>query len=113
MLKKTNRLTKTKDIDQVFKKGKSFFGKTVGFKIANNDLGYNRINFIVSTKISKKAVIRNRVKRQLRAIIEIEMKKMVSGKDLIIIALPPIVNLSFSEINLELQASLKKIKLYQ
>jgi len=113
MLKKTNRLTKTKDIDRVFKGGKSFFGKTVGFKITNNDLGYNRINFIVSTKVSKKAVVRNKIKRQLREIIKAEMPKLASSKDLVIIALPPIVDLAFLEISSEIKSSLRKIKLYQ
>ena len=113
MLKKTNRLTKTKDIDRVFKEGKSFFGRTVGFKIANNDLGSIRINFIVSTKISKKAVVRNKIKRQLREIFKAEMQEAITGKDLVVIALPPIIKLVFSEIKLEIKTSLQKLKLYQ
>jgi ribonuclease P protein component len=76
-------------------------------------LGYNRINFIVSTKVSKKAVVRNKIKRQLREIIKAEMPKLASSKDLVIIALPPIVDLAFLEISSEIKSSLRKIKLYQ
>ncbi|MCX6795899.1 MAG: ribonuclease P protein component, partial [Candidatus Falkowbacteria bacterium] len=91
----------------------SFFSKNLGFKVANNHLTYNRVNIIVSAKVSKNAVIRNKTKRQIREIIRTEMQRLVTGKDLIIIALPPIVNLTVQEIKLEIQKALQKLKLYQ
>ena len=113
MLKKPNRLTKTKDIDHVFKTGKSFFSKNIGIKTTDNKLGLNRITVVVSSKVSKKAVVRNKIKRRIRHIIRLELAKLITGKDIIFLTLPNIVNEDYVAIKDELHAGLKKLKLYQ
>lgn len=50
-----------------------------------NNLGYMRVNVVVSKKISKKAVQRNRIKRQLFALIEKILDVCKKDLDLIII----------------------------
>lgn len=50
-------------------------------KIAKNTLEYNRFGFIVTKKIDKRAVGRNRLKRQLRSCIENILQKMITGYD--------------------------------
>jgi len=55
---------------------------------------------VVSLKVSKKAVIRNKIKRRLREIIrQTELKQ---GFDFVIIAKPLIVNQNFQEIKQDL-----------
>jgi ribonuclease P protein component len=113
MLKKTNRLTRTKDIDRVFKTGKSFFGKNIGIKTTANDLGVNRITVVVSGKVSKKAVIRNKIKRRIRYIMQQELDKLLIGQDIIFLTLPSVAKAEFEQIKNEVLFGLKKLKLYK
>ena len=72
---------------------------------------------MVSQKVSKKATIRNKVRRRLVEIIKKEEKglsmadKDGKGKDLVIVALAGIEKKEFSEIKENLELSLKKIKI--
>ena len=109
MLSKINRLTKKKDFEAVFKKGKSVKNSFLIFKILNNNLKENRFGFIVSKKISNKATIRNKIKRRLRAIIAKELGGIKNYKDIIIIALPGIEKKEFSEIQSVITNFFKKI----
>ena len=109
MLKRINRLTKKKDFDNVFKNGVGSYNKTLGVKAVNNNLEIDRFGIIVSTKVSKLAVMRNKIKRQIREIIKNEIKLDGNTKDFIIIALPPIKDEDFTTIKKVLTQSIKKI----
>ncbi len=100
MLSKKNRLTKKKDFEAVFKNSKTFKQGFLVLKTAKNNLGINRFGFVVSLKVSKKAVVRNRVKRRLRETVKLEIKNnnKKEGIDAIFISLPEIERKSFSEI---------------
>ncbi|HOZ55698.1 MAG: ribonuclease P [Parcubacteria group bacterium ADurb.Bin316] len=113
MLKKYNRLAKTKDIDSVFKYGKNNFSNFLGAKILDNQLVFNRFAVVVGTKISKKAVVRNKIKRQIREIIKQEQPDFKTGKDIIILTLPAIFNKKFADIREDLIKVFKKARLYK
>lgn len=98
MLVKTNRLQKKKDIEMVFRKGRAFKEDFLVLKTAKNNLNRIRFGFIVSQKISKKANVRNRVKRKLRELARIDLKKLEPGTDNLIIALPGLETKDFWEI---------------
>ena len=66
-----------------------------------------RIDIVVGTNISKKAVLRNKAKRQVREII-----KGTGGKFLInikIVALPHVLSVKFSELKLDLEKILSSL----
>lgn len=111
MFKKENRLSKQKDFDRVFKQGKSSFDKILGVKICSNDLNINRFAVVVSNKVSKKAVKRNRIKRQIREIVKLYSQDWSGGKDVLIIALPTAVNMDFSDFKQSLDYHFKRLKL--
>lgn len=113
MLTRQHRLTKTKEIDFVFSRGKSSYDKLMGVKTADNNLSYNRFNIMVSNKVSKRAVARNKIKRQLREIIRQELDLLVVGKDCIIIALPPILNENPQSLQKSFVKQLQKLNLYK
>ena len=96
MLSSKNRLRKKRDINKVFKSGKTVAGRFIFIKIIANRLENNRFAFVVSTKISHKAVVRNKIKRQLREIIK--RLEVENGFDFMIIAKPLIVGKNFQEI---------------
>ena len=108
MLPKANRLRKKKDFEELFKKGKSFKNNFLTLKIAQNNLKESRFGFIVSQKVSKKAVLRNKIKRRLRDIIKRNIKDIKNGMDVVIIVLTGLEKKSFLEIKEILNILLKK-----
>ena len=64
-LARKNRLTKKKDIDAVFDRGKAVQGSFFFIKFKTNNMPESRMNFVVSTRVLPRAVDRNRVKRIL------------------------------------------------
>ena len=113
MLTKINRLKKEKDFERIFKKGKSFKNGFLILKIVLNDLEESRFGFIVSQKVSKKAVLRNKIKRRLRDIIQKNIAKIKKGVDVALIVLPGLEKKSFLETKETLDVLLKKTGLVQ
>ncbi|MFA5131579.1 MAG: ribonuclease P protein component [Patescibacteria group bacterium] len=113
MLEKKNRIRHDKEFDRVFKTGQSFYGKVLGLKTAANSLEYNRFGILVSLKVSKKAVIRNKIKRQIRSIISKEMTNMRGGKDIVIVVFSLILDKTFAEIKTTLQTGFTRANLYK
>jgi len=111
MLKKENRIRLKNHFDQVFKRGSSFYYKILGFKIYDNNLDFSRLGVIVSNKVSKKAVNRNRLKRIIRDFFQDNIENIQKGKDIIVITLPEIENKEKDEIREVLFNAFKKINL--
>lgn len=111
MLPKINRLTKKKDFERVFKEGKKCNSDFLFCKFFKNNLDVSRFGLIVSQKVSKKATIRNRIKRQIREAIRLKLPKIQKGFDVIFIVKPNIKRRSFSEILEKLEKILKEAKL--
>jgi len=86
MLPFKNRLKKEKDFQQVFNKGKFINSDLISVRFLDNNTDDTRVGFIVSKKVSKKAVLRNRVKRKLREVMRTNIKKIKGGFDIIITA---------------------------
>ncbi len=98
---------KKKEFEAVFKKGKTKAGKLVFLKILKNNLDNNRFGIIVSKKISKKAVIRNKIKRRLREIIK--QAHIKSGFDIVIITKPEIIDKNYQEIKNDFENLFKNL----
>ncbi len=113
MLAKKNRITKKKDFERIFKKGVGFEEKFLILKTASNFSQTNRFAFIVSRKISKNATIRNKIKRQLRELIKLQVNKIKKGIDGVFIVLPGFENKNFQEIKDIINNLFKKAKLIQ
>jgi len=110
MLPKKYRLIGEKDFEKVFKAHQGQRGKVLGIKFAKNNLGNSRFGFVVSKKVSLKATIRNKIKRQVREIIQLNLKNIEKGLDIVIICHPEIANKNYQEIEKEILQIVKKIK---
>ncbi len=110
---KINRLKPEKIYEKVFKKGKSFKEGFLILKIVSNNLKINRFAFIVSKKVSKKATLRNKVKRRLRELVRTKMPESKKGIDGILIASPGLETKDFQEIKKSLDKLFRKAKLIQ
>jgi ribonuclease P protein component len=66
---RAERLRTTKDILQVFRKGQRLSRGVVSCSFLKKTGTLVRVTVIVDTKVSKKAVVRNLLKRRVRAIL--------------------------------------------
>jgi ribonuclease P protein component len=108
VLPKKIRLTKKKDFEKIFRQGDHLAEKFLVLKLAENNLDYSRFGFIVGLKVSKKAVVRNRIRRQIQESIRTNINGIKNGFDIIILARPTIKDKSYKEINLTVKSALKK-----
>ena len=111
MLPKTNRLQKKKDIEKVFKKGKGLKENFLILKTLKNDSNKIRFGFVVSQKISKKANVRNKIKRRLRELVKIKLKTIKRGTDNLVITVPGIERKDFWEMEETINKLFKKADL--
>lgn len=105
---KIGKLTKNKEFDRVFKEGRSSYDKLLGIKRVENELQEARLGIIVSGKVSKKAVERNRIRRRIREIFRLTLDK-IQPSDYIVITLPEIKDKKFQEIEKSIKFNLKRL----
>ncbi len=113
MLKKEFRLRKQKDFENVFNRGVYFSEKFLILKAVENNLPFSRFGFVVSKKISKKAVERNRVKRLMSESIRLFQKKIKPGFDVVFVSRAGIVGKSLEEVKEPMGNLLKKLGLLE
>jgi len=111
MLPKTNRLKKKKDFDRVVQWGKTANGRFLVLKSAKNELENSRIGFVVSKKISNRAVVRNKVKRRLRAAVKGFLPNIRPSYDIALFTKKGIEEKDFPEIKEMAEEVFKKAKL--
>ena len=113
MLPKKNRLKKKKDFERVFKKSKGYKEDFLLLRVASNNLQFSRFGFVINQKVSKKATIRNRIKRRLRAVIRENLPKIKKGVDGVIIVRPGMESNNFKKIEETIYRLIKKAKLLE
>jgi len=113
MLARQLRLAKEKDFKKIFKRGKASYAKIFRVKVLANKLEVNRYGIIINSNVSKKAVERNKLKRQFRAAIKEFDKKLTHGFDLVIIVSPAALNQKYEFIKSELKKILFILKLFE
>ncbi|MDD4996076.1 MAG: ribonuclease P protein component [Patescibacteria group bacterium] len=113
MLPKKYRLVKNNDFARVAQKGKMIFGQEVSLKWIKNDLNYSRFGITVSLKVDKRAVMRNKIKRRIRAILKKYLLQFVLGYDFLILTRPKIKELDFQQIESAILKIFKKGGLIQ
>jgi ribonuclease P protein component len=108
MLPKENRLKKEKEFEAVFKGGRILKGSYVFLKYLANGTDKTKFGFVVSKKVSKLAVKRNKAKRRMREIVRLRKEEIKKGLSIIFIALPLISNAEYSEIKKDIESLLNK-----
>ena len=95
-MRREQRLTKSHQFASVLKQGKTRADGLIILKAMPNNLESSRFGFIVSKKVSNKAVIRNRVRRRLREVARVT--PIEAGWDIVFIARKQSAEASFSNI---------------
>lgn len=95
-LPKANRLKRGHEFKAVYKKGRRYSGKYLilrAFREVSSTKGEvalppTQVGISISQKVSKKAVVRNRIKRQIRAIVRALLPQLPSGWKIVVIVKP-------------------------
>ena len=115
-LPKANRLRHRHDFRKVYQQGKRCSGKYLVLRcIQNVSVGKGetllpppQIGISISQKVSKKAVVRNRIKRQIRAIIRDFLPQLPSGQKMVVIVKPQAHRCKYEDFLRELKELLMK-----
>lgn len=75
----------------MYSKGKSAVTAYLVVYCRKNRLNVNRIGYTVSVKLGH-AVVRNRIRRQLREICRTNASKLVTGRDIVLVARSKCIN---------------------
>lgn len=100
---KVNTLKKQTDFKRVFNNGKIFGNRNFILYYKKNDCVFNRLGIIVSKKISKKSVVRNKIRRRIKEAYRTNEYTFLQGYDLIIVAKNACVDESYSHMEKSLK----------
>ncbi len=85
MFNKKNRLAGSKNIQLVLRAGRNFFNPDFSVKYHKDSKDYPSFTIVVSTKVSKLATKRNRLKRILREYLKKRLTKIFPGNYMVFI----------------------------
>ena len=106
MLPKERRLTR-RQFWQVHEQGITDHGSQMTVKYIRNDVGYSRWAVVTSAKISKKAVVRNSLRRRIYRALSTQ--RVARSVDAILFPKASMLNLSDAEISIELDQVVSKV----
>lgn len=95
-MKVVNRIKDSKDFAITIRQGKTVKNQSFVLHYKNSDLDHSRIGVSVSKKIGN-AVTRNRVKRQIRAMLDSLIDYNLNKFDVVVIARQDFLNKNFEE----------------
>ncbi|HHP7230434.1 MAG TPA: ribonuclease P protein component [Xenococcaceae cyanobacterium] len=117
-LRKIHRLKHWRDFRLVYQKGISCYSSHLILRALftnqtnqQSPINPSRIGISISTKVSKKAVKRNRIKRQIRGAIAQMLPKIAAGWDIVIIVKPSAVECKYEHFLRELEELLTAAKI--
>jgi len=112
MFAKRNRLKKTADFKKVFKDGKRAAGDLTEMRFLQNSLDFCRFGFIISLGVSKKATVRNKIRRRLMEAVKLFTPPIKKGYDIIFIVKPKIVGRTQLDLIKNVEQILRKTRIY-
>ena len=99
-MKKKNIVKENKDFSRIINNGKRYWNDVYSIYYDKNNYGDYRIGISVSKKMGN-AVVRNKIKRQIRNIADKYKNIYQKDKDYIIIVRKNYINLKFSELEMK------------
>lgn len=108
MLSRTERLTRGDDYKRVVRRGARCAGAhTVTHVVPSTGEGV-RFGFIVSRQVGG-AVVRNTVRRRLKAVCAEMAPRIPAGRDIVIRALPPAAAADFASLRAEVDRCVRRL----
>lgn len=110
MLKRINRLKKRYQFNYVYKSGEHFSGEHMVLYLVSSKTKSIKVGLAVTKKVGK-AVVRNRIRRQLREIIKKQVPSLKQNYNIIVVARDNITSASFETLTNEFSKLIKKANL--
>lgn len=112
MLARVNRLVGKNNFERIKKEGTFYQSDSFGVSfIKRSDMQPSRFGFIVSTKVSKDAPLRNKARRALREAVRQFLSYIKPGYDVVFLAKQTIIRRYTDDIMHEVRVSLGKMGL--
>jgi len=92
-----------------FNKSRLIASPLFTLKIKENELSYDRFAIIVSKKVDKRAVVRNRIRRLISSCLEELYSKMRQGRDAVFIVKREAINKSRQDFFKEIGPALERV----
>ena len=112
MLAASNRLRSRRDIARVFQRGRFGADGPVSVKAGPNRLNYSRAVVVVSKKVSKKAVVRNRIRRRVAAVMAAEWATVTPGYDIVVTLRDDVTAAATPELARRVVSALQRVHVY-
>jgi ribonuclease P protein component len=109
---KRYRLRNNADFEKVYKYGRSLANKYLVLKYKKADFSLLRFGFSVSKKYGK-AVLRNRIKRQLKDIVQKRISGVKSGYDIVFLVRQESKSATYAELVQAVDNLLKRAKVIE
>lgn len=111
MLSKPHRLGDDKTITKTLRIGRRVNHDAVSLVIAKSAGGKTKVAVVVGTKIDKRAVVRNRLKRRTREAIRSLIPRLLPGFDVVAFPRLPVADIPFVELKKIFEELFKKAQL--
>ena len=108
-MERARRLRKGTEFDTVYAKGAVFSGPLLVLRAHAHGSGATRWGFAVGKRISKKAVVRNRIRRRLKEASR--ALPVLDGSDIVVTARQGAMDASFEELAGALEKGLRRARL--
>ncbi|MBI2798421.1 ribonuclease P protein component [Candidatus Saccharibacteria bacterium] len=109
MLKRAFRLRRANDLNKVYKFGKKSSAPNLYIKARHTNLPVSRLAVVVTKKVSKKATLRNRMKRQMSEVVRTNWQQIKPGFDIIVMITADTTKQKPSQTKAEALEALKKL----
>jgi len=107
VLKRENRVRSKKEFAEIKNEGRVLYSPFFGFLNYKKDDDLKKFGFIVSKKISKRAVDRNKIRRILSEIVRKNLDKFENGTRIIFLTKKEILNKKTKEVEKEVEKFFK------
>jgi ribonuclease P protein component len=113
MLPKNNRLKKERDFKRILRSNKIKEESFFILRILRNDINEVRFGVSVSKKISKKATLRNKIRRRMFALFSLIQPDIKKGTDILLTALPGLEKKGFLETEQIMKKNFEKAGIFK
>ena len=98
MFNRPARLRKERDIVRVYQKGRGAVNEQLGIRAISNPQNQTRTAIVVSKKVDKRAVVRNKNRRRIAGIVRGQGETYLSGCDIVVTVRQDLSSLSHAEL---------------
>ena len=111
MLARPFRLRLRQDIGRAYRHSRRHNSANLEFRVVANQLPRSRATIVISTKVAKRAVVRNRARRRLRGLLRETWPQIKPGYDVLITSRSDLSGLTTQQLRTEVTELLQKAQL--